>query len=397
MTSTTERPGTVAVAKPPSWWDRQGDLIMRRPFNEWTFTHMNWLMPTERVARGDVHRPLPVDPHPLDLTYRFDGRDRSLHDLHRRTFTTAFLVLHHGRIVHEYYPGAFAGPRTRMQLFSVSKSVTSILVGTALADGAIAGPHDRVVDYRPDFAGTAYEETTIAELLTMTSGVGGLEAWDVPDSGIKRFEQAIMGGGNVAAVVRAAPRTAPAGERFNYSTFDAQLLGWVLEAATGRSLAAYASQRLWQPLGADRDAYYWLTRAQPRTAIGAGSFNATARDVARLGLLMANDGVVAGRQIVPRDWVRRSRGSQFPPLAVGALGPSGYDHYGYANQWWTLGRPCFDAFTALGVHGQYLFVDPSAQVVIVKCSAWPTQDDEHRDRETIAALRRIADHFALRA
>jgi CubicO group peptidase (beta-lactamase class C family) len=367
---------------------------MRRPFNEWTFTHMNWLMPTERVSRGEAHRPLPYDTHHLDLTYRFEGRDRGLAELHRRTNTTAFLVLHHGRIVHEYYPGAFAGPRTRMQLFSVSKSVTSILIGIALAEGSIDDVHDRVVDYRKDFLETAYEETTVAELLTMTSGVGDLEVWDVPDSGIKRFEQATMGGGNVLEVVREATRTAAGGERFNYSTFDTQVLGWVLEAATGMTLAAYASDRLWRHLGADRDAFYWLTRAQPRTAIGGGSFNATPRDVARIGLLMAHDGIVAGRQIVPRDWIRRSRGSDLPQLAVGALGPSGYSHYGYSNQWWTLGSSCFDAFTALGVHGQYLFVDPSADVVIVKCSAWPTQDDERRDRETVAALRRIADHFA---
>jgi CubicO group peptidase (beta-lactamase class C family) len=393
MTSTAERP-TVRVAEPPSWWERQGDLIMRRPFNEWTFTHMSWLMPTEVVLRGGDHRPLPVNPQPLDLTYRFDDRDYSMAELHRRTFTTAFVVLRHGEIVHESYPGAFAGPRTRMQLFSVSKSVTSMLVGIALAECAIGSVKDRITDYRPDFLGTAYEETTIAELLDMTSGVGDPEVWDVPDSGIKRFERAIMGGGDVAGVVRSAPRTAPAGERFNYSTFDAQLLGWVLEAATGMSLARYAAERLWQRIGAERDAYYWLTRARPRTAIGAGSFNATPRDVARLGLLMANDGVVAGEQIVPREWVRRSRGSDLPQLAVGALGPSGYPHYGYANQWWTLGGSSFHAFTGVGVHGQYLFVDPTAGVVIVKCSAWPTQDDEHRDRETITALRRVADHFA---
>ena len=393
MTSTTER-ATVRTAPEPSWWDRQGDLIMRRPFNEWTFTHMNWLMPTERVARSGPHLPLPLSPCPLDLTYRFDDRDHTLTELHRRTFTTAFVVLHRGEIVHETYPGAFAGPRSRMQLFSVSKSVTSMLIGIALADGAIGSVKDRVTDYRRDFAGTAYEESTLADLLDMTSGVGDAEVWDVPDSGIKRFEQAVMGGGDVASVIRAAPRRAATGERFNYSTFDAQILGWVLEAATGRSLAAYAAEKLWSRIGADRDAYYWLTRARPRTAIGGGSFNATPRDVARLGLLMANDGAVAGEQVVPREWVLRSRGSDLPQLAVGALGASGYHHYGYANQWWTLGESSFHAFTGIGVHGQYLFVDPGADVVIVKCSAWPTQDDERRDRETITALRRVADHFA---
>src|SRR4029453_13831603 len=119
----------------------------------------------EPVRRGAEHRPLLSDPQPLNLTYRFDDRDRTLADLHRRTFTTAFLVLHHGRVVHEYYPGAFAGPRTRMQLFSVSKSIPSILVGIALAEGAIGDVKDLLVDYRPDFVGTAYQETTLADLL----------------------------------------------------------------------------------------------------------------------------------------------------------------------------------------------------------------------------------------
>ncbi|HEU4347743.1 MAG TPA: serine hydrolase [Actinoplanes sp.] len=393
MTSTTT-PSAIRTAVPPSWWDRQSDRIMRRPFNEWTFTHMKWLMPTARVARGPVTRPLPFEPIQLDLTYRFDDRDYSLTDLHRRTYTTAFVVLRRGRIVHESYPGAFAHPYARMQLFSLSKSVTSILVGIALAEGTIGGVTDRITDYRPDFLGTAYEDTTVADLLDMCSGVGEEEVWDIPDSAIRRFERAVLTGGDIVEIIRSAPRRSAAGERFNYSTFDAQVLGWVLEAATGRPLAEYASDRLWTRIGAERDAFYGLSRSLPRTAIGAGAFNATARDLARIGLLMADDGVAGGRQLVPGGWVRRSRGAGVPHLAVGALGPSGYDHYGYANQWWTLGERCFHAFTGLGVHGQYLFVDPAAGVVIVKCSAWPTEDDEARDRETITALRRIADHLA---
>ncbi|GAA3343653.1 serine hydrolase [Amorphoplanes nipponensis] len=370
----------------PSWFARQGDLIMRRPFNEWTFTHMNWLLPTERVARGPLHRPLPDRHRELALTYRFDGAELSLADLHRRTFTTAFVVLHRGALVHESYPGAFAGPRSRFQLFSLSKSLTSMLVGIALAEGAIGAVTDRVTDYRPDFAGTAYADATLADLLAMTSGVGDLEAWDVPGTDIKRFEEACLGRGSVEDVLRSARRHAAPGQHFNYSTLDAQLIGWVLEAATGMSLARYAAERLWSRLGADRDAYYWLSRSRPRTAIGGGSFNATARDVARLGLLMARDGVLDGEQIIPRDWVRRAGVRDVPHLAVGALGPSGYDHYGYANQWWTLDG---GAFTGLGVHGQYLFVDPAADVVIVKCSAWPTEDDPDRDRETVAALQAV--------
>jgi CubicO group peptidase (beta-lactamase class C family) len=395
-TSTGRHRDSVAPAQEaetPSWWERQGDLIMRRPFNEWTFTHLNWLLPSEIVTRGGAPAPLPGESHPLDLTYRFENTEYTLDDLHKRTHSTSFLVMHRGRIVHEIYPGAFARRSSRFQLFSVTKSVTSMLFGIALDEGSIASLDDKVSDYRHDFAGTAYDGPRLADLLNMSSGVGGLEDWTVPDSLIKRFEQAALGGGNLVEVVRAAPKVAEPGEYFNYSTLDCQVLGWVLEAATGMSLARYAAERLWNRIGAERDAYYWLTRGQPRTALAAGSLNASARDVARLGLLMAGDGRLNGRQIVPRDWVRRSLGDGRPHLAVGALGASGYDHYGYANLWWTLGGPR-QAFAGLGVHGQYLYVDPAAEVVIVKTSAWATQDDADRDRETVVALKAVADHFA---
>jgi CubicO group peptidase (beta-lactamase class C family) len=383
----------TAPADTPSWWARQGDLIMRRPFNEWTFTHLNWLLPSEVVTRTGAPAPLPGKSLPLDLTYQFENHEYRLGELHSRTHTTAFLVLHRGRIVHEIYPGAFARRGSRFQLFSVTKSVTSMLFGIAVDEGAIASLDDRVTDYRHDFAGTAYDGPRLADLLDMSSGVGGIEDWTVPNSLIKRFEQAAVGGGSLVDVVRSAPRVGEPGQYFNYSTLDAQVLGWVLEAATGMSLARYAAERLWNRIGAERDAYYWLTRGQPRSALAAGSLNASARDVARLGLLMAHDGELNGRQIVPRDWVRRSQDTTRAHLAVGALGPSGYAHYGYANLWWTLGGKR-QAFAGLGVHGQYLYVDPVADVVIVKTSAWPTQDDERRDQETVAALTAVADQFA---
>ena len=118
-----------------------------------------------------------------------------------------------------------------------------MMVGVALADGTIESLDDPVARYRPDFRGTAYQDVTVGQLLDMSSGVGDLEVWDVPDSGIKRFERAVAGGGDVFEIVRSSPRTGPAGERFNYSTFDSQVLGWVLEAASGQSAEALSGCR----------------------------------------------------------------------------------------------------------------------------------------------------------
>jgi CubicO group peptidase (beta-lactamase class C family) len=277
-------------------------------------------------------------------------------------------------------------------MFSVTKSVTSILIGIALDEGAIKDVTEPVTAYCRGLVGSAFDGVTIEHLLDMSSGVGDLEIYTVPDSLINRFTKAATGGGSLHEIVSSAERSTEAGTQFNYSTIDTQVLGWVLESATGHSLAQYATERLWSRIGAEHDAYYWLTRKLPRTAIAGGSLNATARDMARLGLLMSRGGELNGQRIVPEEWVTRSRGRGVPHLEVGALGPSGYPYYGYSNKWWTLGgerRP----FTAVGIHGQYLYVDPDADVVIVKTSAWPTADDPSRDAESVTALRAVADQL----
>ncbi|MFJ9008566.1 serine hydrolase domain-containing protein [Streptomyces canus] len=385
--------GAAAAGAGAVWLRRhQGEVMTRRPVNEWTFTHMNLLMPTEDVRRGGDVFPLPRRPRPLEVAYGFEGRERSLAELHARTNTTSFVVLHGGEIVHESYPGRFAGNGVRFQMFSMTKSVTSMLIGIALDEGAIKDVTEPVTEYCRGLVGSAFDGVTIEHLLDMSSGVGDLEVYTIPDSLINRFAKAATGGGSLHEVVSSAERSTEAGTQFNYSTIDTQVLGWVLESATGHSLAQYATERLWSRIGAEHDAYYWLTRKHPRTAISGGSLNATARDLARLGLLMSRGGGLNGQRIVPEEWVTRSRGRGVPHLEVGALGPSGYPYYGYSNQWWTLGgerRP----FTAVGIHGQYLYVDPDADVVIVKTSAWPTADDHSRDAESVTALRAVADHL----
>lgn len=371
-------------------WRHHGELASSRPINEWTFTHMDRLMPSERVLKPESSRALLRHGALPDVRYRFDGRGYSLADLHHRTNTTSFVVVHRGRVVAEEYPGRFAGAGVRFQSFSLTKSVTSLLIGIALERGEIGSIDDPVVSYCPQLRGSGYDGPSIGDLLNMTSGVGALEDWSVPDAPIHRFERAVTTGGSVLDVIRSLPIMAAPGQRFNYSTIDSHVLGWVLEAATGLTVAANASARLWTPMGAECEGYYFLTRGRPRTALGGGSLNSTARDLAKIGMLMADGGRVGSEQVVPEAWVLRSRGADAPSLQVGALGPSGYPHYGYSNHWWTLGGS-HRAFTGLGVHGQYLWVDPDRETVIVKTSAWNDPDDPDRDRETVAALSAVVD------
>ncbi|MFT4165779.1 MAG: serine hydrolase [Microlunatus sp.] len=348
-------------------------------------------MPTEPVHCADQPCLLPTaldDQLISEVTYEY-GESRTLVDLHRRTHTTGFLVWHQGRVLHESYPGVFGSSRTRFQLFSLTKSVTSMLVGIAVERGEIGSTDDQVVSYLPDLRNSSYDGVTVEHLLAMSSGVAGIEDWTIPDSVINRFSAAVTTGGSVLDVILSTERVQAPGTAFNYSTIDTHVLGWVLESATGSSLARYAERQLWQPMGAETDAYYFLTRGRPRTALGGGSLNATVRDLARVGAIMARNGRVGETQLVPEAWVERSRGSALPHLQVGALNEGGgYPHYGYANQWWTLGGER-RAFTGLGVHGQFLWVDPPSETVIVKTSAWNTADDEDKDRETCAALAAI--------
>ena len=289
----------AAVAGGMWLWRHQGEVAMSRPINEWTFTHMNRVMPSEPVHRASRPSPLPVaaDPLPVhSIRYEYDGREYGLDELHRRTHTTGFLILHRGEVLHESYPGRVARADARFQLFSLTKSVTSMLVGIALERGEIGSLDDGVVDYLPELAGSGYDGVVLEQLLDMRSGVGGVEA-----------------------------------------------------------------------------------------ALGGGSLNASLRDTARVGAIMADGGRIGDTRLVPENWVARSRGSSLPQLQVGALESGGYPHYGYSNQWWTLGGER-RAFTALGVHGQYLWVDPDSNTVIVKTSAWQDADDAGRDLESCIAL-----------
>lgn len=392
--------GVGAAIAAGAWlWRKQGEIATRRPINEWTFTHMNRVMPIEEVPRPARSRGLEARGALPPISYEFAGRSRTLAELHERTHTTSFMVVHRGRVLSEVYPGRFAGRGVRFMCYSLSKSVTSMLVGIAVERGEIASIDDPVVRYLPELADSAYDDgTTVAHLLDMSSGAGGLEDWTIPDAPILRFEKAVTTGGSVLEVIRSLPRVADPGTVFNYSTIDAHVLGWVLEAATGRTIAQNAAERLWAPMGAEYDGYYFLTRGRPRTALGGGSLNASTRDLARIGLIMVNRGRAGSEsdaaQIVPEAWVERGRSSDLPHLQLGTLeSGGGYAHYGYANQWWTLGG-AHREFTGLGVHGQYLWVDPERETVIVKTSAWGTADDPDRDLETVAAFHAITERLA---
>ena len=299
------------------------------------------------------------------------------------TFTNALLVLKDGRIVFEDYRNRMT-PETRHVAFSMSKTITAMLVGIALERGEIASLDDPVERYVPQLAGTGYDGVTIRQILQMRSGVDYEERYDFGDNPSfagRLHEQAIvLNRMRFAAGALETRRANPPGSTFNYSTLDTMVLGWMLEEATGETLEAQTEQRLWQPLGAEADAF-WLADGPPGAgrALNGMGFSATLRDFGRLGQLLLGDGMRGATRILPEGWVAQ----------MTAMQPTGAPRSGYGFQTWQIDDEP-GAFAAVGLAGQFIYVHPESRTVIVKLSYYPPAEPEHVMPATLAMFRAIA-------
>ena len=332
--------------------------------NALSFHVMDQLFTTRTVARSGSVWQLPRSDHPLEFTYVYEGQRYTPEQFLDRTFTNALLVMKDGVIVSEIYRNNTT-ERTRFMGWSMTKSIISILIGCALQEGRIRSLDDQITAYLPELKGGGYEGVTVRQILGMRSGVDYEERYDFGRPGVAARNHELSLVENVtrfADVGRTIRRAHPPGQVWQYKTLDTAVLGWLLERVSGGStLAAYAAQRLWEPLGAEQDAFFIMDGPPGvgREFSGAG-FNATLRDFARVGQMMLMDGLADGRRIVPADWVQQST------RATGGPGP------GYGYQWWV---PDDHAFQALGLQGQYVFVDRATRTVVVKLSYFPPDGD----------------------
>jgi CubicO group peptidase (beta-lactamase class C family) len=342
---------------------------------------------TRDIPRG-VARPWPRADRELDLTFTHRDVEYTVDDLIRWEFLSGLLVVHDGRIHLERYARGLEAHR-HWQSSSMVKSLASILVGAAIQDGAIGSVDEHVVDHLPELRSTAYDGVTIRHLLQMSSGIGWVENTADHRSDIHQHYMrpiAAREAGHTLSYLATIARTEEPGTRFSYSSADSYLLGRVLARATGRSIAQYCGEKLWMPLGCERDGYLLLDADDGAEVMGS-SAGATLRDYARWGELMLADGVIDGSRILPEGWVAESTAPtspQFEPLFPGVSG------YGY--QWWT----CDDgSFQARGACGQWLHVDPVNRTIVVLLGAiprsWylsPEEADLHRDSSHTGSMMR---------
>lgn len=350
------------------------------PWNRWSFQHMREVIPSARIWRGDGPvAELERDPASVgDVEFEtMAGETEKVAAFLDRSYTDGFIVLRHGRVVTEQYFNGMM-PHTRHLLMSVSKSMTGALAGVLVERGVIE-PARAVSHYVPESGSTSFEGATVRQILDMSTGTRFSEDYTDPEAEVCVYESAagwrpVPSGGDdeldLFLYILQLQNSRPHGERFDYRSILTDLLGWIIERATGRRFADLMSELIWAPLGAESDAEICVDRhGNPMTD---GGISLTLRDMARFGQMYQRRGSWNGQQIVPAHWVDDTRyGDEtcrraFANSDLAGLYPEGH----YRNQWWVPNSEA-GIVLAAGIFGQFIYVDMPADVIVVKQSTLP--------------------------
>ena len=369
------------------------------PRLRWTFSHIRELVPTANVWRGaGASSPLRAAPMDLD-NVRFKvmgtGEELTFAQSLERNYTDGIVVLHKGRIVYEKYMGALTPERPHLGM-SVTKSFVGTLAALLASEGTIK-PEAPVTDYLPEMKNTAYGDATVRDVMDMTIGVKYSENYADPKAEV--WDYARAGGMFPQGKDYAGPRSfyeflqtlqkeGEHGQAFAYKTANAEVLAWIVRRASGKSLAQLMSERIWSRIGAEQDAYFMLDRIG--TESGGGGLNLALRDLARFGEMMRNSGRAAdGQQVLPKavvDDIRRGG----DPAKFAKAGFATLPGWSYRNMWW-ISNNADGAFAARGIHGQAIYIDPKAQMVVARFGSHPIAANGANDPISLPMYQALAD------
>jgi CubicO group peptidase (beta-lactamase class C family) len=328
------------------------------------FRDTQWEFATRTIARGGAVQELPrADIQLQELVVHSRGVEYDLPDYLSRNRIAGLLLIKRGRIAFEHYDLGIDAS-TRWISMSMAKSVSTTLIGAAIQDKFIGGVDDPLTRYLPELRGTSYDGVSVRHLLQMTSGVHWDDTHTDPGSERRRMLelQIAQQPGSIMKFLAGQPRISAPGSVWNYSTGETHVVGALVRAATGIWCADYLSQKIWSKLGMEQDATWWLEAPDGLEVAGSG-INATLRDYARFGLFMANGGVIGNERVLPESWIAEAT----QPRQVG----NARVDYGY--MWWPVARPngsfADGAFSARGIFGQYIYINPREQAVVVVLSA----------------------------
>lgn len=304
-----------------------------------------------------------TDNQPLPLTFNYKGVARNVSEFLEETSTTGLLVLKNDTITFEkYYQGTQADDYR--VTWSVAKSFLSALFGIAVHDGQI-DIQEPVTKYVPLLIGSGYDNVRVKDVLQMSSGVGFNEDYGDFNSDINRFGRAFALGGSLDEFATSLVREKEPGSFLHYVSIDTHVLGMVLRAATGLSIVDYFEAKLWSKIQPESSVYYMIDNYDEPMVLGG--MNVRTRDMARVGQLYLNNGLWNGVQVVPSEWVKDSITPDAPHLIPGERITSDLN-MGYGYQWW-IPENADQEFMALGIYGQFIYINQKAGVVIVKNSA----------------------------
>ncbi|ARS26652.1 serine hydrolase domain-containing protein [Sphingomonas sp. KC8] len=371
------------------------------PKSRWTVCHFRQLMPTTGVSRG-LNAPIPfarrmdsgIDA--VTFTPLGGGAPMTWAAAFDANYTDGIVVLHKGAVVYERYSGCLdqAGQHGAM---SVTKSLTGLLGETLVAEGVI-DEKQTVGTIIPELANSAFGDATVRQVLEMTTGLKYSEDYADPKAEVWTFGAAgsalpkppgYTGPRTYWEYLQTVQKQGEHGQAFAYKTINTDTLGWIIARKTGKSVAQLLSERIWSKMGAEQDAYYTVDSIG--TPFAGGGLNAGLRDMARIGQLMLEGGTINGQRLVPEAAIQRIRAggdkAAFAKAGYGLL-----KGWSYRGMWW-VSHNAHGAFTARGVHGQAIYVDPAAQMVIARFSSHPKAGNAANDPTSLPAYDAVATYL----
>ncbi len=348
---------------------------------------------------GPAPLPAASGPLPDPPVWRLDGSTATAAEVFADTYTDALVVLHDGQLVAERYDDGMTAATPHL-LMSVSKSLVGCVAGV-LADRGRLDPAAPVTAYVPEAGSSGYAGATIRNLLDMRTGVAFRETYTELDAEVRVMERSMgwrpaQPGDPAGAYpyLTTLGQAGPHGGEFTYRSADSDMLGWACERASGTRMADLISALIWQPMGAERDGE--ITCDPLGSAIHDGGVSATARDLARFGQMLIDDGMVRGGPVVPAAWLAATRVPEpgvreaFAVTDNEFVLPGGW----YRNQFWVLPGPGGPVLVCLGIHGQLVYADRATRTVVVKLSSWPDPQHTGYLLDTLRACAALAAHLA---
>ena len=371
------------------------------PKLRWTVCHIRELMPTKQVSRG-IGAPIPleyaIDDDIDDVRFMpLWGADpmtwkKSLSE----NYTDGILIVHEGKVVYERYFGCL-NEMGKHAAMSMTKSMTGLLAEILVAEGALYDKA-KVSSIVPELSGSAFGSATVRQVMDMTTALDYSEDYSDPNADIWIYSAAANplpkpkgyeGPIGYFEYLQTVKQDGVHGEAFGYKTINTDALGWIVSRITGKDLADLLSERIWSRMGAEQDGY--MTVDAKGTPFAGGGLSAGLRDLGRIGLLMLNGGEINGQRLFPQEVVKsiRSGGDREAFTKAGYKTLQGGS---YRGMWWVFHNK-HGAFAARGVHGQTLYVDPTAAMVIVRFASFPTAKNAKIDPTSLPAYQAVAEYL----